>query len=82
VLRRHERQANIAGLLNFMDVVVATSRLLFVYLRRGVLTQPQVLARMRDYLNIFTGTTPQYRDEDAKGYRPGYIQMATETQSN
>jgi len=68
VLRRHERQANIAGLSNFTDVMVATSRLLFVYLRRGVLTQPQVLARMRDYLNIFTGTIPQYRDEEAKGY--------------
>jgi hypothetical protein len=68
VLRRHERQANIAGLSNFLDVMVATSRLLFVYLRRGVLTQPQVLARMRDYLNIFTGTIPQYRDEEAKGY--------------
>jgi len=68
VLRRHERQANIAGLSNFMDVMVATSSLLFVYLRRGVLTQPQVLARMRDYLNIFTGTIPQYRDEEAKGY--------------
>ena len=68
VLRRHERQANIAGLSNFMDVMVATSSLLFVYLRRGVLTQPQVLARMRHYLNIFTGTIPHYRDEEAKGY--------------
>jgi len=23
---------------------------------------------MRDYLNIFTGTLPQYRDEKATGY--------------
>jgi hypothetical protein len=68
VLRRHERDANINGLSNFIDVMVATSKVLFVYLRRGVLTQPQVIARMRDYLNIFTGTLPQYRDEKATGY--------------
>ena len=68
VLRRHERKANINGLSNFIDVMVATSKVLFVYLRRGVLTQPQVIARMRDYLNIFTGTIPQYRDEEATGY--------------
>jgi hypothetical protein len=68
VLRRHERKANISGLPNFIDVMVATSKVLFVYLRRGVLTQPQVIARMRDYLNIFTGTLPQYRDEEATGY--------------
>jgi len=68
VLRRHERTANNSGLSNFIDVMVATSKMLFVYLRRGVLTQPQVIARMRDYLNIFTGTLPQYRDEEATGY--------------
>ncbi len=68
VLRRHERKANISGLSNFIDVMVATSKVLFVYLRRGVLTQPQVIARMRDYLNIFTGILPQYRDEEATGY--------------
>ena len=68
VLRRHERTANIGGLSNFIDVMVATSKVLFVYLRRGVLTQPQVIARMRDYLNLFTGTLPQYRDEEATGF--------------
>ena len=68
VLRRHERTANINGLSNFINVMVATSKVLFVHLRRGVLTQPQVVARMRDYLNIFTGTLPQYRDEKATGY--------------
>jgi hypothetical protein len=68
VLRRHERKASINGLANFIDVMVATSKVLFVYLRRGVLTQPQVIARLRDYLNIFTGTIPLYRDEEATGY--------------
>jgi hypothetical protein len=68
VLRRHERNADINGLSNFIDVMVATSRVLFVYLRRGVLTQPQVIARMRDYLNIFTGKFPAVPEEEATGY--------------
>jgi len=68
VLRRHERNANINGLSNFMDVLVATSKLLFVYLRRGVLPHPQVIARMRDYLNIFTGKFPAVPEEETTGY--------------
>ena len=68
VLRRHERSANINGLSNFIDVMVATSRVLYVYLRRGVLTQPQVTSRLRKYLNIFTGRIPLYRDEEPTGY--------------
>jgi hypothetical protein len=67
-LRRHEREANITGLSNFIDGMVATSKVLFVYLRRGVLTQPQVTSRLREYLNIFTGSIPQYRDEETTGY--------------
>jgi hypothetical protein len=68
VLRRHERNANINGLSNFIDVMVATSKVLFVYLRRGILAQPQVTARLREYLNIFTGSIPEYRDEETTGY--------------
>src|ERR1017187_9115009 len=68
VLRRHEREANLNGLANFIDVMVAASKVLFVYLRRGVLTQPQVTPRLREFLNIFTGTIPEYRDEEATGY--------------
>jgi len=68
VLRRHERKANINGLSNFIHVMVAMSKLLFVYLRRGVLTQHQVTARMRDYLNIFTGEFPNDRQEEISGY--------------
>jgi hypothetical protein len=67
-LRRHESKANINGLANFIDIMVAISKLLFVYLRRGVLAQHQVTPRLREYLDIFTGTLPQYRDEEAKGY--------------
>ena len=68
VLRRHERNADINGLSNFMDVMVAASKVLFVYLRRGVLTQPQVIARMRDYLNIFTGKLAVFPEEETTGY--------------
>ncbi len=68
LLRRHEREANITGLSNFIDIMVATSKVLFIYLRRGVLTQPQVTSRLREYLNIFTGSFPQYRDEETTGY--------------
>ena len=48
--------------------MVATSKVLFVYLRRGVLNQPQVIARMRDYLNIFTGKFPAVPEEQTTGY--------------
>jgi hypothetical protein len=51
-----------------MDVMVATSKVLFVYLRRGVLTQPQVIARIRDYLNIFTGKLSVFPEEKTTGY--------------
>ncbi len=68
VLRRHEHAANSNGLSNFIEVMVATSKVLFVYLRRGVLTQLQVTARMREYLNIFTGSILEYRDEETTGY--------------
>jgi hypothetical protein len=67
-LCRHERKANINGLSNFIDVMVAISGVLFVYLRRGVLAQHQVISRLREYLNIFTGAFPQYKDEEATGY--------------
>ncbi len=68
VLRRHERTADMNGLSNFIDVMVATSKVLFVYLRRGILTQPQVTSRLREYLNIFTGSIPEFRDEKTTGY--------------
>ena len=68
VLRRHERTADIDGLSNFIAVMVAASKVLFVYLRRGVLAQAQVTSRLREYLNIFTGRIPDYRDEETTGY--------------
>ncbi len=68
VLCRHQRKANINGLSNFIDVMVATSKVLFVYLRRGVLTQHQVTARLREYLTIFTGNFPEDPEEEITGY--------------
>ncbi len=32
------------------------------------MTQPQVTSRLREYLNIFTGSIPEYRDEETTGY--------------
>jgi len=68
VLCRHQRKANINGLSNFIDVMVATSKVLFVYLRRGVLTQHQVTSRLREYLTIFTGKFPEDPEEEITGY--------------
>jgi hypothetical protein len=68
VLERHERKGNINGLANFIDVMVATSKLLFVWLRRGVLKQHWVTPKLADYLKIFTGTLPEFRDEEPTGY--------------
>jgi hypothetical protein len=68
VLCRHERKANVNGLSNFVDVMVATSKVLFVYLRREVLIQHQVTFRLREYLNIFTGKFPEDPEEEITGY--------------
>jgi hypothetical protein len=68
VLEKHERKGNINGLSNFIDVMVASSKLLFVYLRRGVVKQNWVTPKLSDYLKIFTGTLPEYRDEEPTGY--------------
>jgi hypothetical protein len=68
VLQKHERKGNVNGLANFIDVMVTTSKVLFVYLRRGVLTQHFVTHRLREYLNIYTGIFPEYKDEEITGY--------------
>ena len=68
VLERHERKGNINGLSNFIDVMAASSKLLFVYMRRGVVKQNWVTLRLGEYLKIFTGTLPEYRDEEPTGY--------------
>jgi hypothetical protein len=68
VLERHERKGNINGLANFIDVMVATSKLLFVWLRRGVLKQHWVTRRLSEYAKNFTGVLPEFRDEEPTGY--------------
>jgi len=47
--------ADINGLSNFMDVMVAASKVLFVYLRRGGFDPASGHRPHEDYLNIFTG---------------------------
>ncbi len=68
VLEKHERKGNINGLANFFDVMVATSKLLFVWFRRGVLKQHWVTQKLCEYLKILTGTLPEFRDEKPTGY--------------
>lgn len=68
VLRRHARHANINGLPNFLDVLVAMTKLLFVFHRRGILKKNQVIGRLVRYIEIFTDGFETREDAS-----PGYI---------
>jgi len=68
VLRRHARHANINGLPNFLDVLAAMIKLLFVFHRRGIVKKHQVIGRLVRYIEIFTDGFETQDDES-----PGYI---------
>jgi hypothetical protein len=68
VLRRHARHANINGVPNFLDVLVAMTKLLFVFHRRGIVKKHQVIGRLVRYLEIFTDGFESQDDAS-----PGYI---------
>ena len=69
VLRRHARRGNINGLPNFLDVLVAVTKLLFVFYRRGILkNKHQVVFRLTRYVDIFTEGFETHDDWSA-----GYI---------
>lgn len=68
VLRRHARHGNINGLPNFLDVLVAVMKLLFVFHRRGILNKHQVVGRLARYIDIFTDGFESENDTS-----PGYI---------
>ena len=68
VLRRHARHANINGLPNFLDVLVAMTRLLFVFHRRGIAKKHQAIGRLVRYIEIFTDGFETHDDAS-----PGYI---------
>lgn len=76
VLRRHARKGNINGLPNFLDVLVAVTRLLFVFYRRGVVNKQQVIGRLVRYIDIFTDGFETHDDWSA-----GYIAAMCEALS-
>jgi hypothetical protein len=67
-LRRHARHANINGLANFLDVLVAMTKLLFVFHRRGIVKRHQAIGRLVRYLEIFTNGFETHDDSS-----PGYV---------
>ncbi len=76
VLRRHARHGNINGLPNFLDVLVAVTKLLFVFYRRGVVNKQQVIGRLVRYIDIFTNGFETHGDWSA-----GYIAAMCEALS-
>jgi hypothetical protein len=53
-LRRHARKGNINGAENFLDILTALVRLLYVYHMRGVVPQGQLVGRLVNYLGVAT----------------------------
>ena len=53
-LRRHASRGNINGIENFLDILVAVVRLLYVYHMRGVVPRGHILGRLYKYLRIAT----------------------------
>lgn len=70
VLRRHARHANINGLPNFLDVLVAMAKLLFVFHKRGIVKKHQVIGRLVRYIEIFTDGF-ETQDDSSPGYIAG-----------
>jgi hypothetical protein len=76
VLRRHARHGNINGLPNFLDVLVAVTKLLFVFYRRGIVHKHQAIGRLVRYIDIFTDGFETHDDWSA-----GYIAAMCEALS-
>lgn len=53
-LRRHAQRGNLNGVENFLDIFTAVIRLLYVYLRRGVVEKSQFVGRVCQYIQIAT----------------------------
>jgi len=67
VLRRHARHGNINGVPSFLDVLIAVTRLLFVFHRRRVVNKQQVIGRLVRYIDIFTDGF-EAQDDWSAGY--------------
>ena len=53
-LRKHAKRGNINGAENFLDILTALVRLLYVYYTRGVVPRGKLLGRLIDYLGVAT----------------------------
>jgi hypothetical protein len=68
-LRRHAERGNLNGVENFLDIFTAVIRLLYVYLRRGVVEKSQFVGRVCQYVQIATGGF-----ENANDASDGYLE--------
>lgn len=57
-LLRHVARGNINGMGNYLDILTALTRLLFIYRARNVVTWQQVQMRFLKYVQISTGGAP------------------------
>lgn len=67
-LRRHAKRGNINGAENFLDILTALVRLLYVYYVRGVVPRGQLIGRLVDYLGVATSGI-----DTAQDYSEGYL---------
>jgi hypothetical protein len=66
-LRRHAKRGNINGMSNFLDILTAMIRLLYVYYRRKVVKRNALIGRLCEYIEIATGEIDE-DDKESRGY--------------
>ena len=66
-LRRHARRGNINGAENFLDILTALVRLLYVYYVRNVVPRGRLIGRLVDYLGVATSGIDTSQD-NSEGY--------------
>lgn len=63
-LRKHATTGNVNGLLNFLDILTALIRLLYVYYKRGVVKRNQLNGRLIQYIHLAAGDP----DDESAGF--------------
>jgi hypothetical protein len=53
-LRRHAKRGNINGMENFLDILTALVRLLYVYYKRGVVKEGRLIECLRTFIELGT----------------------------
>lgn len=67
-LRKHGKRGNINGIENFLDILVALVRLLYIYYLRGVVPRGHLVGRLCKYMRIATAGI-----DDSEDYSEGYL---------